>query len=272
MVLDLGHAFFVELLGGDHADFVGAGKVEIVLAVDLAAQAYLKDAAVLQEAFFKGAAKWCAMGILAAEIFVPEIVVSVELDEVHGTAMFFGYGAEDGEADGVVAAYARGAGSGGENWREALLDAAEGVFDGERIDGEIAEVSDAVPGEGIEFEDWIPRANDGGLHADITRAETRAGTIRGAAVEGDADDGDVEFFGLRDVRKAHEGGDAGEPSVFERVNGLRMRQAEDARGLLFWHERGMLGAGYGEVNAKAVAVLSCAAVLHCEDYEPSQTT
>jgi hypothetical protein len=90
-----------------------AGEVEIVFAVDLAAQAYLEDGAVLEEAFFESAAKRRAVRILAAEIFIPEIVVCVELDQVDGTAVFFGDGAEDRKADGVVAAYAGGAGSSG---------------------------------------------------------------------------------------------------------------------------------------------------------------
>src|ERR1700720_2460245 len=226
MALDLGHAFFVELLGGDHADFVLAGEIEVVFAVDLAAEADLQDAAVLEEAFFEGAAERCAVGILAAEIFVPEVVVGVELYQVDWAAVFFGDGAEDGEANGVVAAYGGGAGSGGQDGGEALLDAAESILDRQRIYGQIAEVGDAIFFERIEFQYGIPGANDCGLHADVTRAETRAWSIGGAAVEGDSDDRDVELFGLRDVREAHEGGYTGEAGVFEGVAGLRMGEAE----------------------------------------------
>ena len=218
MALDLRHSLFVEFFGGDHADFVFAGEIEIVFAVDLAAQAYLQDATVLQQAFFEGAAKWRAVRILAAEIFVPEIVVGVELNQVDGAAVFFRDSAKDREADGVVAAYAGGAGSGGEDRSDALLDAAEGVFDRERIYGEIAEVGDAIFFEGIEFQDRIPGTNDRGLHANVARAEARAGSIGGAAVEGHADDGDVEFFGLRDVREAHEGGDTPVKRAYSRAS------------------------------------------------------
>jgi hypothetical protein len=49
-------------------------------------------------------------------------------------------------------------------------------------------------------QDGIPGANDGGLGADISWPETRAGAIRGAAIEGHANESDLEFFGLGDVR------------------------------------------------------------------------
>lgn len=149
----------------------------------------------------------------------------------------------------MIAAYAGGAGSGGKDWGEALLDATEGVFDGERIDREVAEVGDAIFFEGIDIQNGIPRADDGGLHSDVTRAEARPRSIGRAAVERDADDGDVEFLRLRDVRQTHEGGDAGEASVLQSVHRLRVRQVERAFCLLFWHERGILGAACGEVNA-----------------------
>ena len=80
VALDLGQAFCVELFGGDHADSVLLGEIEIVFAVDLAAQTYLQDAAVFKETFLEGAAERRAVGIFAAEIFVPQIVMSVELN------------------------------------------------------------------------------------------------------------------------------------------------------------------------------------------------
>jgi hypothetical protein len=64
-------ALFVKQLGSDHADSVLAREVEIVFAVNLAAETDLKDAAVCEEAFFESSAEGRAMGIFAAEIFVP---------------------------------------------------------------------------------------------------------------------------------------------------------------------------------------------------------
>jgi len=152
--------------------------------------------------------------------------------------VFFGDGTEDGEANGVVAAYAGGAGSGGQDGSEAQLDAAESIVDRQRIYGQVAEVGDAIFFEWIEFQYGIPWANDCGLHAHVARAETRAGAVGGAAVEGNSDNRDVELFGLRDVREAHEGGDAREAGGFERVDGLRMGEAEIASEFLLWHLRG----------------------------------
>lgn len=222
MALDDGQTLFVKLLSSDHFDFVGAGKVKILFAVDLAAKTDLQDTAIYQKTFFKSAAEGRAVGIFAAEIFVPQVVVSVELDERDG-AVLFGDGAEDGETDGVIATDADAADAGLKKGSDSLLDAGEGVFDGKRIDGEIAEVGNAIFGEGIYVEDGVPGADDGGLDADVARAEAGAGAIRCAAVKGDTDEGDLEFFGLGDVREAHEGGDASEPRILEGVERLGMR-------------------------------------------------
>ena len=195
------------------------------------------------------------MRILAAEIFVPEIVVGVELDE-GDRAVFFCYGAEDGEADGMIAANANAAGSGLEDWSDSLLDALEGVFDGERIYGEIAEVGDAKFGEGIYVENGIPRADDRRLNANVAGTEARAGTISGAAVEGDSDERNVEFFGLGDVREAHERRDAGKAGVAEGVEGLRMGQVEGAAG--FGHGRMLVARVEGSQRARRLVSRSAA--------------
>jgi hypothetical protein len=187
--------------------------------------------------------------ILAAEVFVPEIVVGVELDE-GDRAVFFRYGAENREADGMIAADADAAGSGLEDGSDSLLDALEGVFDGERVHGEVAEVGDAIFREGIYVENRIPRTDDRGLDANVAWAETRAGAIGGAAVKGDADEGDVEFFGLGDVREAHEAGNAGEAGVAESVERLRMGKAEGAAG--FGHGRHISFAGGGKSTRTAL--------------------
>jgi len=130
------------------------------------------------------------MRILAAEIFVPQIVVGVELDERNGTVLFCD-GTEDGQADGMIAADANATDAGVEKRSDSLLDAEKGVLDGERIDGKIAKVGDAVLGEWIHVQDWIPRANNRGLRADISRPEARTGAIGRAAIEGDADESDL---------------------------------------------------------------------------------
>jgi len=139
-------------------------------------------------------------------------------------------GAEDGQADGVIAPDANTTDTGLKERGDSLLDAEKSVLDGKRIHGEIAKVCDAMLLKRIYMKDGIPRANDGGLCADISRPEARAGAIRGAAIEGHANESDLEFFGLGDVRKAHEGRDAGEASVGKGIKRLGMRQAKGAAG------------------------------------------
>lgn len=162
------------------------------------------------------------MRILAAEIFVPQVVVSVELDERDGAVLFCD-GTEDGETDGVIATDTDAANAGLEKRSDSLLDAEECVFDGKRIDGEIAEVGNAIFGEGIYVEDGVPRADDCGLDADVARPKARPRAISCAAVEGDADEGDFEFLGVGDVREAHECWNACESRILQSVERLGMR-------------------------------------------------
>lgn len=65
----------------------------------------------------------------------------------------------------------------------------------------------------------------------MTRAEARAGAIRGAAIEGDTDEGDLKLLGLGDVRETHKGGYACEAGKAESVKRLRMRQTKVPAGL-----------------------------------------
>ena len=76
------------------------------------------------------------------------------------------------------------------------------------------------------MEDGVPRANDCGLDADVTRTEARAGAISRATVERNADEGDFELFGLGDVREAHECWNASEAGILQSVERLGMGQAE----------------------------------------------
>jgi FtsP/CotA-like multicopper oxidase with cupredoxin domain len=254
VALHRSHALGVKFFGVDHADFVGAGEVEIAFGVDLTAQADLQDPAILQQAFLEGAAERRAVRILAAEVFVPQIVVGVELDQADGSVLF-GYSPQDGQADRVIATNAQAANSGVENGRDSLLDAAKGVFDGKGIDREIAEIGDAELGEGIQLQNGIPGTDDRGLGAHIARTETRTGAIGGAAVKRHADYGDVQLFGLGNVRETQESGDAGEAGVREGIGGLRMRQTKRAAGLR--HGAGILVSGSSEVNARGGAIWRC---------------
>jgi hypothetical protein len=126
----------------------------------------------------------------------------------------------------------------------------ERVVDRKRIHRQVAEIGDAMLLEWIDLEDWIPRSNDRGLHAHVARPESRARAIGRAAIERDADDGDVEFVGIGDVGQAAERRNAGEAGVFERVGWLGMREAELTGALGLRHEAEMLGARCGQVNCE----------------------
>src|SRR5580704_12764060 len=134
----------------------------------------------------------------------------VELNQVHRPAVILRDRAQDRKTDGVIAADAHRARAADKDRRDAPLDAAKRVFDRERIHRQIAEIGDAVLLEGIHLQHWIPGANDRGLYANITRTESRPRAIRRAAVEGNADDSDVEFVGIGDVGQAAKRRDAGE--------------------------------------------------------------
>src|ERR1700730_4981729 len=246
MTPDGGYTFFVELLGGDHADFVRVGEIEIAFAVNLAAKADLQDTALLQKTFLEGAAKGRAVGILAAEIFVPKIVVGIELDKTNGS-MLLRNRAKEGKADGVIPADADAPHCGVVKSSHSLLDALKGVFDGKRIDAQVAEVRDAVFGKRVHLQNRIPRTNNRGLRAHVAWPETRTGAIGGAAVKRDADQRDFQLFGLGNMRQTHESRDAGEARVGERVGRLGVRQTKGAAGL--GHEQASEFPETGEVNA-----------------------
>jgi hypothetical protein len=130
----------------------------------------------------------------------------------------------------VIASNANTTDTGLKKRSNSLLDTKKSVLDGKRIHREIAKIGDTVLGEWIHVQDGVPRANDGGLSADISRSEARAGAIRGAAIEGHANESDLEFCGLGDVRQAHEGRDTGEAGEGEGIKRLGMRQAKGAAG------------------------------------------
>lgn len=167
------------------------------------------------------------MRVLAAEVLVPEIVVRVELDEMHGAVLFCD-SAKERKTDGVIAADTNAANTGFVKRRNSLLDAKKGVLDGKWIHGEIAEVGDAIFGKRIYTKNRIPGTNDGGLRADIAGAEARAWPVGSAAIKGDANESDFERVWIGDVGQAHESGDAGETRVRECIKRLRMGQGIDA--------------------------------------------
>jgi hypothetical protein len=131
----------------------------------------------------------------------------------------------------VIASHANATHTSLQKRSDSLLDTEKRVLDGKRIHGEIPEVSDAMLGERIYPQNRVPRTDDRGLHAYMTRPKARARSIGCAAVERYADESDLKLLGLRDVRQTHEGGYARETGVGKGVERLGMGQTEVAAGL-----------------------------------------
>src|SRR5712692_228971 len=123
----------------------------------------------------------------------------------------------------MISAYAHGPRAGGEYISKLLGDAAIGVFNGERVDGEVAKIGDAPLFEWIDLEHWVPRPDHGRLHADVARSEAWPRAVGGPAIKWDSDECEVQFFRARDVRKPHECGHARKARIDQRVHRLRMR-------------------------------------------------
>jgi hypothetical protein len=104
----------MKVLGRHHLKAVLLAEIEVFARIDLTAKSYLHGTFWEKEAFFDGAADWCAVRVRAAEVSAPGVVVRVELDERDGAETFVD-GAEDGEKDGMVSADAGGSSAGGED-------------------------------------------------------------------------------------------------------------------------------------------------------------
>ncbi len=104
----------MKVFGRHHLKAVLLAEIEVFARIDLPAKSHLHRALREQEAFFDGAADWCAVRVRAAEVSAPGVVVRVELDE-RDWAEAFVNGAEDGKKDGMISADAGGSSAGGED-------------------------------------------------------------------------------------------------------------------------------------------------------------
>jgi hypothetical protein len=129
----------------------------------------------------------------------------------------------------VVSTHANATHTRFEKRRNSLLDTQKRVLDGKWIHWEIAKVSDSMLRKRIHVEHRVPRADNRGLHANMARPEARARTISCAPIKGDADDGYLQFLGLRDVGQSHKGRDTREAGEAKSVERLGVRQAESAK-------------------------------------------
>src|SRR5882724_10552650 len=80
---------------------------------------------------------------------------------------------------------------------QLLRDSPVGIFYRQRVNREVAEISDAPLLERIGFQHRIPGPNHCRLHANVSRSKTRARAVGCASVERNADQRKVQSFGTR---------------------------------------------------------------------------
>src|SRR6476646_9055708 len=97
----------MKLLCGDDLEAVLASEIKVILRVHLSAQSNLENVLGNKQAFFDGTPHRSAMRVRAAEVSAPGIVVRVELNEADAPKAFVN-GTQNGEQNGVIAAYTCG--------------------------------------------------------------------------------------------------------------------------------------------------------------------
>src|SRR5580700_9266639 len=131
----------VKFFCSDHSYFVLFGKIEIVLAVDLAAQSDLQERAFQDQIFLDGPAKRRAMRVAAAEVFVPQIVVRVELNDAD-RAMALGDRAKKRQAQRMVTADGYAARASLVERLHLIFHTLECILNRQWVHGEIAIIGD----------------------------------------------------------------------------------------------------------------------------------
>ena len=99
----------------------------------------------------------------------------------------------------MVSADADRARAGAKHVAQLLRNSLVGIFNRERVDREVAEISDAPLLERIGLQHRIPGADHGGLHANISRPKARARAVGCASIERDTDQRKIQIFGTRNV-------------------------------------------------------------------------
>src|SRR6185369_13773542 len=99
----------------------------------------------------------------------------------------------------MVAAYANRLRAAAKHVAQLRGDSPIGVFNRQRIDREIAKITNPPFFEGIGLHDRIPWSNHCRLHPNIARAEARTRTVSCSPIERNADQRQVEIFGSRNV-------------------------------------------------------------------------
>src|ERR1700730_9884508 len=118
----------------------------------------------------------------------------------------------------MIATDADRARSGTKHFSQLLGNSPISVFNGERVNGEIAKTTGPPLFEGIDLQHRIPGPDHGRLHANVSRAEARTWAVGCASVEWNANQCKVEFNGSRNMWQPHKCGQAGETWIDQGID------------------------------------------------------
>src|SRR5258705_5473838 len=257
----------MKLLRGDHAYLVLPRKIKIGLAVHLAPQSHLQKTVFPDQSFLDRTAERRAMRKLAPKIFVPKIVVSVELNH-HQRPVFFGRGPQKRPSQGRISADGRTPRSRSHQRLQVLLDAPEGVFDGQWVHRKVAEVRDTILRERINLQHRVPRTDQHRLVAHLPRPKSRPRPVRRASVIRNSHQRDIQLLRVVDVRQSHERGDPARTRALQSVQWRRMRQLVLFR--MFFHRAVCYEAPQNKSTIQArFKALSIGQAVVRSGYQPS---
>src|SRR5579871_1950612 len=234
MFLYRSDSLLVKLFRSYHLHFVRAGKIKSVFAINLPSWPNLQNVSVFEQSFFKRSAKRRSMRILATKIFVPQLIVRVELDQRDRTIFLHG-SSQERQADRMISPYTQATCSSIVNQLHALLDSPECVFNGKRVHRQIAKVRNAKFRKWIHIQHRIPGPNNRRLRTDVARAESGSRSVGSSAVKWNTDNSDFQLLRVGYVRQPQKRGNTGEARIGQRVSRLRMWQTKLA--LVSWHGR-----------------------------------
>src|ERR1700730_16586651 len=124
--------------------------------------------------------------------------------------------------------------AGTEHFSQLLGNSPISVFNRERVNGEIAKITDPPLFEGIDLQLRIPGPDHGRLHANVSRAEARTWAVGCASVEWNADQGKVEFNCSRNMWQPHKCGHAGETWIDQGIDRQGVRLCGSSFGFHEW--------------------------------------
>ena len=198
-----------ELVAREDREAELARRLEVLGAVERAAQARLHRRRRLDQLLLDRPLERRAVEVALAEVLVPRVAVRVELDERERPVLAREH-AQLGERDRVVAAESEREDAGVDERRERLLDLAVRALGVARRDRHVAVVDDRERLDDVDVERRVVRPQQRRRRADRLGAEARARPVARRRVERDAVDGRVHAGEVGRVRRAHERPDPGE--------------------------------------------------------------